>query len=320
MSFLSRILTKYSVEASLPTKEKPPLSIATWIKTCNELGRKDLGAKIQKRWDEIYDDPTRAKVRTDFAIATALGCNSIKKNVFGGKDFTAWLKENNAIATPEQTSSANVSTEMPKGTPAIAVPKKDETVEDWLREAMKTKMNLLEAKAAFGEVRHFVAHLEKEIGDLERKIQTYGKGGEKSGHKYAERIPKWEIFLKTHKEVLAETKSSVEKVESNFKDAMKSYEGSPIQTSAFEQKVQANVENILEYVLNMKDLQKQKELLEKLNTALDPKGDKAVEGAVGDRILSFLEKIKEGFKAVKIWVKSLSKSVDKLSELTNLRF
>lgn len=334
MSFLQKITQKYQVHASLPTKEKPPAKIASWIKICHEAGRKDLGDKIQKRWDEIYDDPSRAKVRTDFGVATALGCNSIKKNVFGGKEFLDWLKENDALS-PEKTAEvkeASKPVEFAKGTPAIAIPKKDETAEDWLREAMKTKMNLIEAKAAFGEVRHFVAHLENEIGDLQRKIQDYSTGGSKSTNKdgsqakLAARIPKWEIFLKTHKEVLADTKGQITEVETKFKDTIKQYEGSPVQTSAFEKAVQTNVDNILEYVLNMSDFKKQQALLEKLNAVIskqtgDKKGEKEdVEAGVGDRVLAIFDTIKAAYKSMKNWVKGVSKSVAKLEELTSLRF
>jgi phage host-nuclease inhibitor protein Gam len=327
LRFATAVKLRYIIASGLPSEDYPPANIASMIKQCEALGRDDLADQIKMQWRKVLNK--YPNTRLNWPTAVAIGGNSIKKNIFGGKEFVMWLKDQEDLTAEQKAVAQKVETILPppKGTPAIAVPKKDETPEQWQEEAAKTKEAYIAAKKAFGDVKEYISYLEKEAADLKKKIKTYGAGGEKektkSGEpsKYAGRVPKWEELLKVAIDMIEETKKNLKEVESDFKGAVTNYNNAPITTVAYEKKAQSGLENVLEYVLNMKDLDKQRDLLEKLNAAMGTKTTAGVEEVVAaDKIASLMQKIKDGLKAVMAWIKGLRASVNEFGKLAALRY
>jgi hypothetical protein len=327
-NFMAAVKRKYYiVAASLPAEDYPPANIASFIKQCESLNRSDLADQIKMQWSKVLNK--YPETRRNWATAVVIGGNSIKKNIFGGKEFVVWLKEQEELTTAQKNAAKAIPTIMqpPKGAPAIAIPKKDETPEEWAEEAAKTKEGLLAAKKAFTTVNDYIVYLEKEATDLKKKIGTYGPGGEKSTtktgtpSKYADRVPKWQAVLKTTMEQIDETKKNFKEIEAEFKAAANNYNNAPITTVAFEKKAAAGVENILEVILNMKDLDKQRDLLSKLNDSLEKqKATGAVEAAAGDKVIALFKNFIEGLKNLKSWFLGLKKSVDAFGKLASIRY
>jgi len=329
-SFARAVKAKYSICASgLPREDYPPKNVADMISECEKLGRKDLAQQIRMQWIAVFNK--YPKTRVNWPTAVVIGGNSIKKNIFEGKEFHVWLKDQQDI-TPEQRQAAQAIPTIipvPKDTPSIAIPKKDETAADWKAEAAKTKEALVAAKAAFSDVKEYIAFLEKEAADIKKKIETYGEGGEKSKTKtgapseYSKRVPKWASQLEATLAQIEEAKKSLNATATTFKAAVGEYNNAPITTVAYEKKAQEGLENILTYVLNMKDLDKQRELLVKLNSALgdDDKATASAEEIIaGDRLAGLFAKFMEGLKVIKAWLSGLNKSVDSFSKLASLRY
>jgi predicted nucleic acid-binding Zn-ribbon protein len=327
--FMNTVKAKYKIMASVPSENYPPANIAAMIKQCQDAGRDDLADQIHMQWGNVLKKYPVA--RLNWGAAVKIGGASIKKNVFGGVEFSAWLREQEDVS-PEHKKQAksipSISTPM-KGVPAIAVPKDNETPEMWQEQALKTKEQLVEAKKGFNDIKEYIKFLEGEVKSFQTKIKTYGPGGEKattqSGKpsKLAGRVPKWIALMKVTAEQLSETRASLQHAEGNFNSAVNDYNKAPVTTVEYEKKVQGNVENILEYVLNLKDLGKQRELLEKLNDTLDKQkiGASTMEiTAAGDILLSFFEKIRAGFKSFKLWISGLSKAVNNFDLIANLRY
>ena len=138
------------------------------------------------------------------------------------------------------------------------------------------------------------------------------------------RVPKWTATLKATLAQLEETKAEIKETESSFKKAVDDYNHAPLTTVAFEKKAQDHISNILEFVLNMKDLDKQRDLLSKLNDTLGdkPKSTASAEttAAAGDKILSLLEKFKAGLAVLKAWILSIRKSVNTFGKLAAIRY
>ena len=327
--FMRMVTAKYNITASLPREDYPPANIAAMIKQCHDAGRDDLAHQIQMQWAKVLNKYPAS--RQNWGAAVKIGGSSIKKNIFGGVEFSVWLKEQEDLS-PKQIKEAkatpSVLTPM-KGVPTIAIPKDNETPEDWKVQAAKTKEQLAEVKKGFSDVKEYIKYLETEVQGFQKKIATYGPGGAKNKtgagkpSKLSVRVPKWIELMKVTAEQLAETKESLAKTEGQFKSAVKDYNNAPVTTVEYEKKVQSNVENILEYVLNLKDLTKQRELLEKLNDTLDKQkiGASVDEvTAASDKFASFFAAIKTGFTFLKKWVLGLSKSVTKFDELAKIRY
>jgi len=324
-SFVTAIRKKYVLAASLPREDYPPANIAAMLKQCEDIGRSDLAKQIQAQWEKVLKK--YPKTRLNWPTAVVIGGNSIKKNVFGGKEFAMWLKDQEAEVPSEAKKIPSVLPP-PKEAPAIAIPKKNETSEDWAAEAAKTKEALVAAKQAFTDVKEYISYLEKEANDLKKKISTYGKGGPKektkSGapSKYSERVPKWVAQLEATASQIEETKKNLKEAEVEFKGAVNNYNSAPVTTVAYEKKAKESLDNILTYVLNMKDLDKQRELLVKIDETLGKQ--KTVAGAeeiiAGDRLAGLFEKFKVGFKNLKSWLLGLKKSVSSFSKLAAIRY
>jgi len=328
--FKASVLARYTIEASLPPSEDyPPANIASMIKQCEALGRSDLAGQIHMQWGKVLKKYPGARV--NWGAAVKIGGASIKKNIFGGEEFAIWLKDQEDITPQQKKEAAAVPAILApaKGTPPIAVPKDNETPDMWREQAMKTKEQLVAARQGFADVKEYIQYLESEVISFQKKIKTYGPGGEKSKtsggkpSKLSERVPKWQALMAATAEQLAETKSVLKDAEGSFKTAVNDYNHAPLTTVAYEKKVQGNLENILEYVLNLKDLKKQRELLEKLNETMDrQKVSAGVEEvtAAGDRFASFFAKIKLGLQNFKKWLLGLGRSVNSFGKLASMRY
>jgi len=319
------VLRGNKTAGGLPAKDYPPANIASMIKECKNAGRDDLGQEIMDAWNRVLDKYPQA--RLNWPAAVKIGTASIKKNVFGHRDFAEWFSEQDGAPARQQIKEPPA----PKiKAPALAIPKDDETPEDWQAEANKTKKMLDQGDEAFENAEQFVAYLEKETGDLQRKIETYGPGGPKSGGKLSERVPKWQAQLKVYEEKLKETKTKLEGAKSKFKKAKAAYNEAPLTTVAYEKKAQEPLEDILGFILEMKDLEKQKEMLAKFNDTLK-KMDKAPKAAsfrheagFWDSIMgaleSFFDWVKDAWEGLVAWAKKLFGAVDKFDEIANIRY
>ena len=328
--FSSLVRQKYNLVLAnkFPSENYPPANINQMLQQCEAAGRSDLAEQIKKQWANVLNKYPQTRV--NWGAAVTIGNNSLKKNIFGGKEFAVWLKSQGDIAPEIVQEAKKIETlaPPPKGTPAIAIPKKDETPKDWQQEAAKTKEALITAKKAFTDIKQYITFLEKEANDLTRKIADYGEGGAKSTtktgkSKYADRVPKWEAILKVTLEQLNATKEEIKESESNFKQAVNNYNHAPVTTVAYEKRAQVDISNILDFIKDTGDLDKQRELLTKLNEALGKqKIGASVEEvtAVSDKILSLFEKIKARMSSIKQWLKGLRKSVTNFDKLASIRY
>jgi len=321
-TFRKAVFAKYEITAALPSESYPPKNIAMMMDQCRAVGRDDLADQVQENWTNALKD--HPKYRLSFGAAVNGGGNYLKKYLFKGKEFILWLKEQEDLSPEMKMKVVDVPLVL-KGTPPIAVPKGNETPEMWEAEAAKTKQALVEARQGFSDAKEYIQFLETEVTDLERKIKVYGPGGDKAmttkgkPSKLAARVPKWEVLLKSVSHLLAENSAALENAESNFSKAADDYAKSPAVTVAYEEKVQDNLENVLEYVLNIKDLTKQRELLEKLNKTLDKQKIGAVT-ATADMFSSLLNSIKASIASFSKWVMGLGKSVSGFAQIAGLRY
>jgi predicted nucleic acid-binding Zn-ribbon protein len=317
---------KYIVVSSVPSETMPPANLASMIKQCEAVGRKDLADKIHMQWVKVLNKYPGTRV--NWGAAVKIGGASIKKNVFGGVEFGVWFQEQQDLSPAQIAAAKKVVSILPapEGTPALAIPKDGETPEDWKAEALQTKANLASAKKGFSDVRKYIAFLENEADALKKKIADYSEGGEKETtkggkpHKLKERIPKWNVMLEAVVSQLDETKSKFQQAETGFTEAVDNYNHAPLTTVAYEQKAQENLSNILEMILDMKDLDKQKELLAKLNDSLAKQKTTASVEVVAINIPGLIEKVKAGFKALKSWLLGLNKSVNNFNKLASIRY
>jgi hypothetical protein len=312
--------------AGQPAKDYPPSQIASWIRQCKELGREDLGQKIMDGWNHCIEKHAAEIYRKDsWACATVLGGNSVKKNVFGHKEFVVWLQEQQIIAvTPLDKNQIQQAKEASKPPPVQStgpgVPKKDETMEDWAKAAMETKRTLDAAMGAFADVESFMKNvLEPSAAELERKIADYGPGGSKSQNKtggpskLAERIPKWQAELKIYKDKIAEISKGVIDAKTRFTAAKDQYKEDAPMAVGMEQAMQNSVEKMMEVILNMKDLEKQRDMLMKFSQMLDKQKVAAsveVNAGIIENVIGFLKKFSDGVKTIAKWAAGLFKSVD----------
>jgi len=324
-AFVAAVRAKYSIRADVLSEDKPPSNYVLMMKNCQAVGREDLANQILMYWHKfLHKYP---KHRIDPAAATAHGMNSIKLHLFGGKDFVVWLKEQEDLSPEQKKALQEVVTILPKDAPAIAIPKKAETQEDWIAAAAKTKEALAATKKAFSDIREYIKFLEKQAEELQIKVAAYGPGGKKAKNKdgspsaFSARVPKWEDILKGILVLLEDARKEIVDSESKFKEAAVDYNHAPITTVAFEKKAQDNLTNILTYVLDMKDLDKKRELLAKINAELGKQETTAaVEVIAGDRIQALLAKFKDALKTFKIWFANLNKAVAMFGKLAAIRY
>jgi len=326
--------------AALPAKDYPPASIAKCIRICKEVGRDDLAEKIMDGWNNCFvkyiSKILMARTENNaWAAAQMIGARSVQKNVFGGKEFMAWLdsQKEQAVIPPAVAAEAKKIdvTEAPKGVPAIALPKPQETVEDWSAQAEKTKEYLSKVKEALADNQKFIQMLEGEISETRRKIEDYGPGGSKAvtkdgkPHKFSLRIKKWETDLSVYETKLSEIKASLGTVQNKFQAAEANYKTSPACTVAYEKEAQDSLEGVLEILLNMKDLKKQKEMLGKFNDMVkkmqneDKVASMSRDAGFWDTITDAFDSVVSFFtsawKTLNAWVKSLFVSVDKFDHI-----
>ena len=317
------------------SEETPPKNIAAMIEQCIALNREDLAESISLHWKKILQKyPTS---RLNLAAVMKTGGASIRKNIFGGKEFAAWLSEQEDLSPEAKKEAKSILTIVPtpKDVPSIAVPKKDETAEDWQNAADETKLRISEARKAFKDVNQFILYLERQVVDIQRKIQEYGPDGTKSKNKdadftkYAQRIPKWEKELAAYIEQLNGIKSTVKKAESDFMSAEKSYNTSPITTLEFEIKTQASLDSVLEAILDMDDMEQQYKILVKFNKMLKKQAQKATGsfeisadfvGRLVDIFSSSISSLKNGWVKILKWVASLNKAIGGFTKFASLRY
>ena len=325
--FLSLVKTKYVIMAAgNPSEDYPPANINSMLKQCEAVGRKDLADQIRMQWVKVLNKYPGTRV--NWGAAVKIGGASIKKNIFGGVEFGVWFQGQQDLSPAQQTAAKNVVSILPApaGTPALAIPKDGETAEDWKAEALQTKANLASAKKGFSDVNKYIEFLDKEVRDLKKKIADYSKGGEKETtktgkpHKLADRIPKWNVILEAVVSQLEETKGKFQEAKTGFAEAVDNYNHAPLTTVAYEQKAQENLSNILEMILDMKDLDKQKELLAKLNDSLSKQKTTASVEVVAINLPGLIDKVKTGFKALKSWLLGLNRSVNSFNKLASLRY
>lgn len=326
-SFFRAVKNKYQIEAVMHD-DKPVSQYVVMINNCEAVGRKDLADQIRMYWRKFLNKYPKYRIgdANAYKAAAKHGMNSIKVHLFGGKEFVVWLKEQEDLASAQVKDLQEVPPiTIPKNAPAIAIPKNKETQEDWLVAASKTKEALVAAKAAFHDAGEYIKYLEVEAGKIKQMIEKNKDLKKKDGtpHKLSERIPKWTAQLEATISLITETKKTLNDTEKKFKEAAKDYNHAPILTVAYEKKAQVNLDNVLLYVANMTDLDKQREILVKLNEALGKtKTSASVEviAAAGDILAKLLLKFKNGFKAIKSWLSNLTKSVDAFSKLASLRY
>jgi predicted nucleic acid-binding Zn-ribbon protein len=311
---------------------------------CKEVGRNDLAEQIMEGWNKAFEKYAveilkyRDQEGRAWAAASKIGSASVKKNVFGYKEFADWLKAETEAKSEEKLPPSVVSEakkidvlEAPKGVPAIAIPKDNETIEDWAEQAEKTKNYLEEIKKSLDDNDKFIGLLEKEIVEIRRKITDYGPNGSKSvtkdgkPHKFSLRVKKWEAELGVYETKLSETKASLATIKTKVTAAETNYRSSPACTVEYEKEAHDALEGVLEVLLNMKDLNKQKEMLGKFNDMLK-KMQNENKVASMERSAGFWDKITEAcdsvvsffssaWKSLTGWVKSLFNAVDKFDHI-----
>lgn len=325
MRLLDRILQK--VIASIPTEQKPPSNLVSMMRQCESKGRPDLAQKIQDQWAKVLEK--YPVTRLNWAAACKIGGSSVKKNVFGGMEFVDWLLSEEPKAGSVESVPAVV---IPKGTPAIAIPSAEETPEDWSNAAAETEQMLVHAEKAFKTVEEFLSYLTREIGDLKRKVGEYGPGGAKhllkSGqpHSMAKRVPKWEAQLSAYEAKLETTRAKINAAETKLAAAAESYRVVPITTVAFEEKAQDSLADVLEFILDMTDLEKQKVLLAKFKENLAKQKEKSAAGlvvaadgsVVGDLLQNLWNKLTGYWDSVLEWAKGLTGAVDSFHKLVQV--
>jgi len=321
--------------ADISSEEDTPENISEMVKQCIALNRNDLAELISSQWDKVlqkYPAPRRNPV-----AIMKIGGASIRKDIFGGKEFSRWLSEQEDLSPEAKMEAKGILTIMPipKDVPSIAIPKKDETAEDWQNAADETKLRISEARKAFKDVNQFIIYLEKQVVGMQRKIQEYGPDGAKCKNrninftKYVQRIPKWEKELAAYVEQINGIKNTVKTAELDFLSAEKSYNTAPITTLEFEIKTQASLDSVLEAILDMDDMEQQYKLLVKFNKTLKKQAQKATGsfeisadfvGKLIDIFSSYINQLKIGWVKMLKWVSGLNKSIGGFNKFASLRY
>lgn len=317
-------LLKQVLAAGFPAEDYPPSNIAAMIKTCKSKGRDDLAEQILNQWAKVLEKYPNTRV--NWAAASCIGNSSVKKHVFGGKDFAEWINEQ--LETPVPKAEVKETKEIIeiKDVPAIAIPKKDETVEDWVAASERTKEMLQNAQRAFKTTEEFIDYLNKEIEDLKRKLAEYGPGGAKEKTKrgelteMAKRVPKWENQLASYVAKYTEIHENVISSKEKFVKATDTYNNTRVTTVAFEKKTQNTLEDVLEFILNVEDLQKQRVMLEKFQQTLQKmeKEKVAASVVVANVFSDIFGAIKQLWNNLVKWSKNLGNAVSKFEESLNV--
>jgi chromosome segregation ATPase len=332
MGFRSLVLAKYEIIAigDMAGIDYPPKQLSDSIKNLKTMGREDLSKKLMDYWNSFLDKYPQYKGKHFGKVQTHFG-NSIKKHLFEGKTYEQWLAGQQEEMSPVQQKQAQEAAKIvhPKNAPSIAIPHKDETVEDYSAAQAQTRKQIQAAKNEFATIFEYITQVEKEAADIQRKIETWGKAVTKSGEPDArsKRIPKWKAELEVYAEQLALIKEEASKTEKTFDGAVKKYEETHVGSVKYEEKVQetlTDLTNVLDYIMEVKDLKKQKALLEKFNATLEKQkkigASFLVEADISDKISDFISKLKAGFKALKSWFGKLNKAVDKFDELASISY
>lgn len=321
----------YSKIASMPAKDYPPAQIAAWIKECKNMGKDDLGQQIMDQWNRVIDKYPQTRV--NWGAATKIGGASVKKNVFGGAEFSEWLAEQGG--SEAAVSRAKKIKEPKVSAPALAIPEDNETPEEWQQQAAKTKVMLDQGQTAFKNVEEFIGFLKTSAADLERKIADYGPGGSKektkSGapHKFTERVPKWQAELKAYMDKISEVEKKTKEAKKKFESAEKAYNNAPLTTVKYEKKAQEALSDVLGFILNMDDIKKQQDMLVKFQETLkkmDSQKAASVEksAAFWDALFkafnNFVDWASGAWQKLVDWVTGLFKSIDKFDDLANIRY
>lgn len=312
MGFYDAVRAKYKIIAGgLPREDYPPANLADMIKTCESLGRNDLAQQLRAAWVNVLNK--YPKTRLNWPTANVIGTRSIKKNVFEGAEFHDWLKNQTSLNPDQARQAEKITTLMPppKDTPPIMVPRASETPESWQQQASQTKEDLAETRKGFSDAREFVLFLENEVNKLKKAVSSHDTN-----------VPKWKVALEATATMLEETRRQIANAESTFKDAAQHYHNAPVTTEAYEKKVQKNLVSIREYISNIKDLNKQRELLAKLEEALRKQKEvkSSLEVNAGlEKVTVILDKIKDGMKLFKSWIKGIGKAVDAFSDTATLK-
>jgi hypothetical protein len=320
--------------ASIPTKTYPPANIAQWMSICMANGREDLAVQIQKGWEAVYEK--YPKTRINWPVATKIGSASIKKNVFGRKDFSVWMGSQLNMGPDEMKAVSRLEVPATVSAPAIAIPKDNETPEDWKSAAAKTAAMLTEISGAFETAGEMLEYLRKESGDLERKVADYGPGGKKEFTKsgkasaFSRRVPKWEGQLKAYRQKIDEVEEKVAASKRKMEEASDAYENAPVTTVAYEEGMQDALDMALERILNVTDLKKQQEMLikfrkmsenmakmEKLDLVASSDRTASIRMAgLFDSVMSFFDRavafLGKGLRSVFGWLSGVKKSVDEV--------
>lgn len=318
--------------ANLPAKDYPPANIAAWIKICVKKGREDLGHKIMAQWNAVTEK--YPETRMNWPCATKLGANSIKKNVFGHKDFIVWLEQELGVPATEAKQLERSIPEPPKAEHPIQIPSDTETPEEWQIAAKKTAAMLSELHTAFGTADEQLVFLADQIEKYKEKLAKYGPGGPKSTNKdgtpskFSERVPKWEAELKEFQAKYSEVDAVVKKEKSRVETLKTQYDNKRCTTVEYEAGIQKTIENTLQFILkNVNDPEKQKSMLvdlQKLMTKLDDSSEKAASAKVAGFLDKFISAFTSVFEYVKAswehlvaWAKGLVGKMDDVDSAIN---
>lgn len=322
--------------ASMPSEDHLPSNAQQMIEQCEALGREDLADQIKLQWRKVLKKYPATRVNWGSVIK--IGCLSVKKNVFGGKEYASWISEQHELSSEQKKEASKIDTVIkpPKEIPTIAVPKDNETIEDWHIFYDETKLRISEIRKALSDINGFISFLEKQISGLKRKLSEYGPEGSKKvlnkgkpDKRYITRIPKWEVQLDAYTEQLNVIKTNFKEADMGFKDAEKKYNSIPITTVSFEKLAQQKLDKVLMFVLDTEDLEQQEKFLSKFNFSLQKLAKKAtgsyeVTSDFWDgffkAVTDLIANLKAGWSRVLKWVKGLNKSVQDFDALASIRY
>lgn len=332
MSFRSLVFAKYLVIAGLPDTDYPPANWAAAMKNLKSMGREDLAGQLMDYWNSFLVKYPESKIKEWKCVVPHFN-NSIKKHLFNGKTYEEWLAGQHEISPVQRKVAKEVSKveAPPKGTPACAIPNPKETADEYQAAMKQTKGRLDEVRSSISNVKDFISALESESKKLQTKIEKWEGSTTKGGSptEYSKRVPSWKAELKLYQDQIALAKTEMEATETKFQEAAKSYEKSPVATVKFEDEVQKSLKKILDFIMDIDDLEEQQKMLAKFGATIDkqkgkgkPKseGSVRVEADVHSALSAIASKLKSAWKALKSWLKGFDGAIDKFSELASIRY
>lgn len=323
----SKLIRALMVTAMLPPSEEyPPSNILAWMKQCDAIGRSDLAQAIKNQWNVVIKRYPES--RLNWPSASKFGSLFIKNNVFGGLDFLNWISSKFALTKKQQDRIKNIPKVFtPKDTSRIAIPKDDETIDEWFKCANSTKTLLQKIISSFQKSDAYIIQIKKQILSIREKLGIYLDSEDVDTIRgFSSKVDKWDRILEAYEDEVEESLSKFRKIEEYFKKNKIKYENTRITTVSFEEYVQASLLPILEFMADIKDFESQKDSLTNLSEAL-----KNYESAMQypTKIVSFnveniLIKLDEMFSNVKgtwrslsRWVSSLEKTLNKFDKVLN---